>query len=199
MSVRVYLMPRVIDPRRTLNVNGVTVQMYIPKYMNLIAPGKPASQKGFGEELVCLLIAEVTDAEHAAITANADVRAMPQDLDSQVTAGNRTAIVNALESMNVPAHWIANGQTFRLVLRRLVGMFDLNCNVQGRGFRFLQTALDNPVSSLPQSVRNAMQASANALNLSTGGITGATLVRDALAAIGAQFDSRPVMAAKTLL
>lgn len=193
MTIRVYLMPMVQDPSRKLG----TLVPWVPKYVDSIA-GR-YSCKRYGPEQVCLLIADVTDPEHAAVTANADVRAMPQDLDSTLTNAARTQIAAALESLNVPAHWIANGQTYRIVLRRLVGIFDLTCNVQGRGLRFLQASLDSQVSDLPQPVRTAMQDAADTLGLSTAGITGATTVRAALASIGAQFDSRPVIACRSSL
>ena len=178
----------------------------LPKYLDLIdAAAATPQERGhmtcvqYGQEDVCLLVAEVTDAQHAAAVASADVRAFPADLDTAVSGANRTAIVNALEALNVPAQWVANGQTFRMVLRRLNGIFMLLQNVHGRGFRFLQQALDNQISTLPANVRQSMQDAAAALNLNTSGITGATTLRVALATIGAQFDARPVRACKTLL
>ena len=99
----------------------------------------------------------------------------------------------------MPAQWIANGQTYRIVLRRLAGIFQLLQNVQGRRLRFLQAALDATIADLPANVRQAMQDAAAALNLSTTGITGATTLRVALASIGAQFDARPILACGTLI
>ncbi len=188
MTVRVYLMPL---------TNAGTPRFptaRVPKYLgSLTSPGCPRfTILQYAQEPVCLLIADTDAAIHASLTANADVRTFPDNLDTLVTAGNRTAIVNALEAANVPAQWVANGQTFRVVLRRLRGMFDLLCNVHGRGLRFLQAGLDNPISDLPAPVRQAMQDAAATLQLDTAGITGATTLRAALAAIGAQFDARPV-------
>lgn len=192
MTVRVYLMPIVVGPR------GRFDQVRLPKYLGLV-DGRSCTMLSYGQEDACLFVVDSTDAQHTALTANADVRAFPADLDSAVSAGNRAQIVNALEALNVPAQWVANGQTFRVVLRRLVGIFLLLQRVHGRGFRFLQQALDNQINTLPANVRQSMQDAAADLQLSTGGITGTTTLRAALTAIGAQFDSRPVRACKVSL
>lgn len=190
MTIRVYLMPRVgsgatpSDARRA-------------KYSNLTTP--PTRTLRYGPEFACLLIADTDATQHSAITANADVRAFPDNLDSTVTAGNRTAIVNALEAVNIPAQWVANGQTFRVVLRRLAGIFELLKNVDGRGFRFLQAALTAQISTLPANVRTAMQQAATYLQLDTTGITPSSTLREALTIVGAQFEQRPVLALGVLL
>lgn len=191
MTIRVYLMP-VIEAERG------NATRRIPKYLSLV-DGTKSTFIRYGQEDVGLFIDNSSDAASAAISANSDVRTFPVDLDTVVTNGPRTQIVNALEALNVPAHWVANGQTFRVVFRRLAGVFQLLQNVQGRGLRFLQASLDSPISGLPANVRQAMQDGAAALNLSTTGITGATTLRVALASIGAQFDARPVRACGTEL
>lgn len=192
MTIRVYLMPIVVGAR------GRFSQVRLPKYLGLV-DGRSCTMLSYGQEDACLFVVDSTDAQHTALTANADVRAFPADLDTTVTAGNRAAIVNALEALNVPAQWVANGQTFRVVLRRLVGMFLLLQRVHGRGFRFLQASLDSQVSALPANVRQSMQDAAADLQLSNAGITGTTTLRAALATIGAQFDARPVQACKVSL
>lgn len=189
MTIRVYLMPIVVGSR------GRFAQIRLPKYLDLV-DGSHCTMLRYGQEDVCLFVVDASDDQHTAVIANADVRAFPADLDTALTNAARTQIVNALESLNVPAHWVANGQTFRMVLRRLAGIFQLFCNLEGRSLRFLQASLDSQISTLPQAVRTGMQDAAEALNASTAGITGATTLRVALAAIGAQFDARPVRACK---
>lgn len=184
MTLRVYLMPMFVGNR------GGHI-LCIPKYIDLVN-GSSCTSIEYGQELVCLFILDSSDDQHSALIANTDVRALPEDLDTVVTVGTRTQIVNALESLNVPAHWVANGQTFRIVLRRLRGIFQLVQNVRGRGLRFLQASLDSQISGLPANTRQALQDAATDQQLSTAGITNATTLRAALAAIGAQFDSRPI-------
>ncbi len=192
MTVRVYLMPYVLTGTGAPGPRGVARR---PKYIDSL-PGIRLTAIQYAQEPVCLLVADTDAAMHASLTANADVRAFPDNLDNLVTAGNRTAIVNALEAANVPAHWVANGQTFRIVLRRLAGMFSLLQNVHGRGLRFLQASLDAQISALPANVRQAMQEASAYLQLDTTGITGTTTLRAALAQIGAQFDAKPVRGCK---
>lgn len=192
MTIRVYLMPIIVGSR------GRFAQVRLPKYLGLV-DGSRCTMLPYGNEDAGLFVVDSTDAQHTTLIANADVRAMPADLDTLVTAGARTQIVNALEALNVPAHWVANGQTFRMVLRRLVGMFLLLQRVHGRGFRFLQQALDNQLNTLPANVRQAMQDAAVDLELSTAGITGTTTLRAAMATIGAQFEQRPVLACRVSL
>lgn len=191
MTVRVYLTPMIEAQRGSFTRR-------LPKYLDLV-DGSRCTCLRYGQEGACLFVVDATPAQHAALIANPDVSALPADLDSTVTGGARTQIVNDLEGLNVPGQWVANGQTFRVVLRRLVGIFMLLQRVHGRGFRFLQQALDNQINTLPANVRQAMQDAAADLNLSTSGISGATTLRAALAAIGAQFDARPIIAAGTVL
>jgi hypothetical protein len=190
VAIRIYLMPTVVGTRAVRDVR-------MPKYIALFVGRCTCIH--YGPELVCLLVAEVTPAEHTAITANADVSAFPVDLDGLVTNAARLVITNALEALNVPAQWVANGMTFRLVLRRLAGIFQLLQGVNGRGLRFLQASLSSPISSLPANVRTAMQDAATTLQLDATGITGATTLRAALTTIGAQFDARPVLACRVSL
>jgi hypothetical protein len=192
MTIRVYLMPIVVGSR------GRFAQIRLPKYLGLV-DGRSCTMLRYGQEGACLFVVDITDEQHTAMVANADVRAFPANLDTAVTNAARTQIVNALEALNVPAHWVANGQTFRMVLRRLAGIFALFCNLEGRALRFLQSSLDSQINTLPQPVRTGMQDAAQALGLSTAGIAGTTTLRAALAAIGAQFDSRPVRACKVEL
>jgi hypothetical protein len=190
MTLRVYLMP-VISVDMPIGPGGALRPVKEAKYASLIMGGK--TRLRYDPEPACLLIADTTAGEHAAVIANSDVRAFPDNLDTAVTNGARTAIVNALEALSIPAQWVANGQTFRAVLRRLAGILQLSQAVHGRGLRFLQASLDSPISALPVGVRQAMQAAAAQLEVSTTGITLSTTVRQALAAIGAQFEARPLL------
>jgi hypothetical protein len=189
MTVRVYLMPYLEGVRGSFTRR-------LPKYLSLV-DGSRCTAIYYGQEEVCLLVVDSTDPQHTSLIANADVSALPANLDTAVTSGARTQIVNALEALNVPAQWVANGQTFRLVFRRLAGIFQVLQDIHGRGLRFLQSALDNQINTLPANVIQAMQDAGVALNLDTSGITGTTTIRVALATIGAQFDSRPVLACGT--
>lgn len=190
MAIRVYLMPRIgsglthLDARRQ-------------KYR--IAKSRCIR---YGAELYALVIADVSAAEHTALVANADVRALPADLDTTLTATARTQMIAALEEAFIPAQWLTVGMTYRVILRRLVGMFFFVQGMEERGARFLNNResrgialLDDPISSLPLAVRQSIQPTATALFIDVSGVTGgSTTLRAALAAIGGQFAARSFMA-----
>ena len=192
MTVRVYLMPIVVAPR------GRFAAIRQPKYLGMV-DGRSCTMIEYGAEEVCLFVVDVTNRQHNALAALIDVSALPENLDTQVSAASRAVMVSALEGFGIPAHWIENGQTFRIVLRRLSGIFGMCCDVRGRGLRFLQANLDDQIGALPAGVRASMAEGARALNVSIAGIGVTEKVREVLAAIGAQFDARPVLACKTVI
>jgi hypothetical protein len=178
MAIRVYLMPRIgsglshLDARR-------------PKY-----PLSKARCIRCGQEMFCVVIADVTNAEHTAVSANADVRAFPADLDTTVNAGARTTIVDTLEAMRVPAQWVTVGMTYRALLRRLVGMFFVLQSLEERNIRLLSANLDAPVSSLAVGARQALEGVGLDLSFDSSAVHGSTSLRAVLAGIGAQFAAR---------
>lgn len=187
MTMRIYLMP--------LSGAGTYKDPRLPKYSTSFNSGW--SMLPYGPEPYCIVASDTNNTVHTNITANSDVRAFPDDLDSTLTGGARTQIVNTLEAGSVPAQWVTTGMTYRTVLRRLSGIFQMLQNVNGRGFRFLQAALDDPLSSLPLNVRTAMQAAATTLNLDTSGITLSQTLRTVLGNFGNQFASRPLLLRNT--
>lgn len=185
MAIRVYFMPRIGSG--TTHLDARRQKYAIPKSRCI----------RYGQEMFCMVIADVSAAEHTALVANADVRSLPADLDSTVTAGARTAVVNGLESANVPAQWIVAGMTYRTIVRRLAGIFFLMQGLEERGQRFLTNLesrgaalLDDPISSLPVGVRQGLQSAAAALQTDTSAIVSTTTLRVALATIGGQFAGR---------
>lgn len=184
MTIRVYLMPTV--------VRGGTDQFALSKrakYRELLSN---SAQIHYGPEPYCIVVSDVNATEHANVTANSDVRTLPQDLDTTIAAGVRTTIVNTLEAAGIPAQWVATGMTFRAFLRRLNGIFAIAQGVHGKKFRLLLSALEDPISSLPAAARQALLDIAAREQLSTAGITGASTLRAALTVLCSQFDSRPV-------
>ena len=146
----------------------------------------------YGPEPYCIVISDVDATQNTNVTANADVRALPADLDTTITSGVRTTIANLLEAARIPAQWVSTGMTYRAFLRRLAGIFMLLQGVHGRKFRLLQAALDDALSTLPAGARQALQDFATQQQLDTTGITGATTLRAALATLCAQYATRPL-------
>lgn len=184
MTIRVYLMPTMLENQgRYPNVKRA-------KYRALLSNSACIH---YGPEPYCIVLSDVDSTQHANVMANADVRALPADLNTTIVNGTRTTIVNALESASIPAQWVTNGMSFRTFLRRLAGIFLVLQGVHGRKFRLLQAALDDPLSTLPAGARQALQDIATQQQLDTTGITGATTLRAALATLCAQYATRPLL------
>lgn len=183
MTSRIYLMP--------ITGSGATIQdARRPKYASLLTGYQMID---YGPEPYCIVGSDVTAAQHTAVMANSDVRAVPTDLDSTITSAARNAIVNAFNVASIPSGWVVVGMTYRELVRRLIGIFRFVQAIQGRGFRFLMNNLDATVSELSQATLLALQSAAMKLELSTTGFTVATTVRQILTSFGQQFANRPAI------
>lgn len=133
---------------------------------------------------VAIVWANTTPPQDAALALNADVILVPA-LDLPVAV---VATQTALEALNIPAHWITAGMTYREVLRALVGIAQLLQRCDGLGLRFqLVGNLDRTIASLTVNVRQVLADAADSLGLDRSTIIGTTTVRQALRILGAQF------------
>lgn len=183
MTIRVYLMPTLVSDIGRYNAKRA-------KYRTLLSN---SSAIHYGPEPYCIVISDVDATQHSNVMANADVRVVPQDLDTTITAGQRTTIVSTLEAASIPAQWVTTGMTYRTFVRRLAGIFSVTQGVHGKKFRLLQAALDDPLSTLSANARQALQDIAAVQQLDASGITGSTTLREALTTLCAQFASRPIV------
>lgn len=119
MTVRFYIIPiEAIDRKYGPEYfNWKYDQNHIIELENVVY-----SLKIFGGTDVGLIAADVSTAQHTYLTSQADVIAIPVNLDNTVGT-NLTAITNALESVNIPAGWVNSNQTYREILKILCGMF----------------------------------------------------------------------------
>ena len=184
MTVRVYLMPQITGGTGNRYEAGKRA-----KYVRLLSNSAVIH---YGPEPYSIVMSDVSAAEHSAVMANADVRAIPEDLDSTITNAQRVTITSTLEGASIPAQWVTNGMAYRVFVRRLAGIFEILQRVHGRKLSFLQAALDDPISALPLNVRQAFAAGAADAQLDTTGITLSTTLRAALANIGSQYANRPL-------
>lgn len=184
MTWRLYVLPLAgagtrTDPRRAayLRENGVT----------------DSALMDYGASPWCLCAADTTDTQDAAITANADARALPADLDQDV-GGALTTVQNYLEAAVIPAQWITDTTPFRTVVRAVAGLmqFAARYAVLNNGDVLIvnQAALDLRVNQLSAARRNALTATATDLGYDTSMITGQTLIRAVLYALALQWVGR---------
>lgn len=193
--IRIYLMPMTLQPY------GRFPELMVPKYLNQVdvIERRKCTCLRYGEERVCLLGLDALDEQHAALISNPDVFPFPVDLDTQISTADKDRLVDALENLKVPAHWIVDGQTFRIILRRLAGIFHLFCNLHGRSLRLLVGGLGEKVSTLGPGARNGLQNAFEDLKLKNRQVTGTMSLRATLARVGAEFDDRPVLMCGTPL
>lgn len=177
MAIRFYLVPKDGDGTPLLNP-------FRPKYLS----GLTFWAMDYGREPFFLAAADVTDPQHTAIVANADVSAFPQNLDAQVGA-NLAATQAALETRNMPGSWVQSTHTFRNVLRGVATL----CRVAQRYdalfvSRIFQAGLtlDTTVSQLTQTQRDRLQTAATVLGVDYSSVTGATTLRQVLRVVAQQ-------------
>lgn len=134
------------------------------------------SVNDYGNEPTCLLAADVTPAQHTALTANADVSAFPLDLDSTVGA-NLATVQNALESRNLPADDVTSNTSYRIILRWIVAIFSITT---ADPLFSATVTLDTTLGQLSATQRAELKANAESAGYSTAGLTLASTIRQAL-------------------
>lgn len=143
---------------------------------------------GNGFEDAFLVGAEVTAQQHADLMLNADLTAVPVNLDSQI-GGALAAAQAAIEARNIPAGWMTSGMTWRFVIGiigRIFQYVQVFCRRQAQRFFASGVTLDSTFGSLTQGQRNALSGAAVSMGLDVSGITGATTIRQALKIIADQ-------------
>lgn len=184
MAWHLYLLPVIGD--------GTRASPRKPKYLS-----PPWAPVDFGAQPIFLVAADVSDAQDAAIVANADARKVPDDLDSVVGAGNLAAVQNDLESRNIPGTWVAANTTWRTIARAVMiycFLFQRYGAVAANYSNALisgTVTLDTTFGSLPLQVRQNLQTAAQQLGLDTSGFTGASTLRQILVGVGSQWIANP--------
>jgi hypothetical protein len=142
-----------------------------------------------GNEPWCIVVADVSTAIHNQLAAFADVRVIP-DLDTTVGA-QVGQVQTLLEEMNIPAGWVAGGQTYRTVIRVVAAMFQFLQVLQGRfpNVRLFDTGvtLATRFNQLPAGVRSNLQDVAASLGYDTSSLVGSSTIRVILKAMADQW------------
>lgn len=138
----------------------------------------------YGAESWALVAANVTAAERTAITANADVLAVPANLDA--TIGGALATVQAsLEAANIPAQWVTAGMTWKTLVKGVLYLHLLMQRFRGLGPLLGRLfdgglTLDSTVGDIPSQTRTRLADAADSYGLDRSGITLNTTIRAAL-------------------
>ena len=149
----------------------------------------------YGMENVCLLIADVTTAQHTILSAQTDVLSAPQNIDNNLTAGAVTTVKNFLELLNIPAGWVTTAHTYRDVLRLVGWLFQFMQRVHGIFQEKLFVApntLSTTYSQLSVGMQAALLQAAQSFAFNTTGLQASTTLRVILKNLADQFNARPL-------
>lgn len=143
-----------------------------------------------------LVAAEVNTDQQTYLDSLPDVTVIPADLDATVTAGNVSAIRNALEARNIPATWVNVGDSYRVVLREIAGYFQFMqrlTGITGLDPTAQGITLGTQYQNLPQLWQDAILQAAADLGYDASALTGTTTVRNILRGIASQSGNRVYM------
>jgi hypothetical protein len=183
MTIRWYLLP--IERNNNNEQRG---PRYFEWRFDPDPPGltSPKSYIDYGLIDQCMLVSDISSADHTSLTAHADVLAIPVNLDNNLTAAAVTSARNYLEGIGMPADWVSTSYTYRQVLRVVAGCFLFMQRVTailGRSITLTGGTLDLQVQNIPADIRAALAQAADELGYDYSGVTGTTTVRQILRAM----------------
>lgn len=144
----------------------------------------------------CVVYSPCDTTTDNAVTAQTDVRRVPDNLDSSPTAGAVTVMQNFLEGQNVPAGWITTSLTWRTILRTVLSMCLFIQRYRGVGGPAVfvgGVTLASTFASLPVGVRQSLLKAGQDQKFDTSALSGASTLRQLLKAMGDQWGARPIM------
>lgn len=147
----------------------------------------------FGREETWLSGADVTPEQQAAIDADPLIYSFPENIDTNLTAQGVQALSSYLEDVNVPAHWLNAGFSFREAIRIIAAMFQYMQRLEyllGGRFFDANTGLNTKVSDFSPAQLSAATQAAIDLGFDTSGISGQTQIRNVMKNMADQWGSR---------
>ena len=136
-----------------------------------------------------IVAADVTDAQHALISAQTDVIAIPA-LDSTIpNATARNRVRNILEAGNIPGTWVTVGMTYRQIVRTVLSIWRFaNRYISKGGWIFIGgITLDTTWAEIPAAAQQRLRDAAVEFGLDYSGVTGTTTIRQLLKGMADQF------------
>jgi hypothetical protein len=195
MTIRVYVLPMT----ETL-VNGIIYRA--PKYLggrnNPTTPGLEGIQYNlmdYGFQPVCILVADVTTAQHAIFNTQSDVLKLPVNLDNTLTSTAVTSTKNFLETIHIPANWVTTAFTYRQILRLVGWLFQFMQRLHGiyptKLFDGVRT-LSTQYGSLSPEWQVALVQCGQSFGFNTSALTSTTTLRTILKYMADQFGNTPL-------
>jgi len=142
-----------------------------------------------------IVCANILDADHTSLVANADVLAPPVNIDTTMTAGAVSTAKTFLEGFDIPAGWINTSDTYRSVLRTITAFFlymQRVTGVLGHGFVLPSGWTNLQINQVPVDIRNAMAQAATSFEYDYSWVTGTTTVRLVLKGMADAWGTKPI-------
>lgn len=182
MSLRFYIVPE----------NRATPDTRDPKYVATDAAlaGLVWNAMDYGIEPVFIIGADVTPAQHAALSAYSDVISLPANIDAAIGSDAVLAQVKAgMETLFIPADWVTTGTTWRQVIAAVLRMAQFMQRLHGLYGLQLSSGrnLDIKMSAVPAGIRTQMQTAAQSFGWDTGAIKLNWSLRQVLIWVAAQW------------
>lgn len=168
---------------------------YDPDPPALVTPARWAMMD-YGLINAALLVADVTTAQHTLLSAQANVAAAPEDIDSTITTAALTAVKAVLDALSIPTQWVQVGMTYRYVMRMVAGLFQFAQRHAGlHGERLIDTAaqLELRWDQVPLDRRQRVMATADALGYDYSGFLNTWLVKRILYELALQWGATPIL------
>jgi hypothetical protein len=204
MALRFALVPldAITDQFTGREVRGPKYFPYGRRDASLDAPIMPAYLELFlfGAEPVCLIVADLTNAQANTLNSQPNVIVLPAAIGNQVGA-NLTTVQNELEAIGVPSDGVTATVTYRQILRRLLDIFDganrvrwalkdsgrQACRIYSNG-----ATLATTLGELPDGKVQALKDAADDAGIDRTGFTLSSTLRDVLIAFGAKQSARTI-------
>lgn len=144
----------------------------------------------YGLAPAMLIVANIDAAEHTLLSAQTDVAAAPEDLNTPIAAAAIPQIQTVLEALHLPAQWVDTSYTYRGLVRGVAGFCQFAQRHRGLHLeRLVDTSaqLDLRWNQISQARRARLATTAASLGYDTSAITSTTSIRAALLELAQQW------------
>jgi hypothetical protein len=156
----------------------------------------PWSMKDYGSINQAVICADISAADHTAISAHADVLSIPTNLDTTLTTSTRNAARTFCATYNIPGGWINTSMTYRAVLRTITAFFlyfQRVTGILGHGITLPSGWLDLQFQQVSSGIQTAMVQAATDMGFSTANLQPTTTMRAILKYMADAWGSTPIM------
>lgn len=202
MAIRFYILPieQITTPPDEF---GQTAILRGPKYFpGDFDPDPPAlintpfAMKDYGLIDAALLAADLTQAQHNALSSELDVAAAPANIDQNISDIAIPKIQAVMEALRIPAGWVNNTFTYRQILRMIGGLFLFAQRYHAMHNEQLidnQGQLDLRWNKIPSARRGRILATADELGYDYAVITNTWTIRRILKHLSDQWGATPIL------